>query len=281
MPSPAPEPRPHTLASDLSISLPGLAKIVNPQSASSETPGPAADFGDQVLAVCRLLERWRAEENALIEKDPDEFPPTNWRAVGQLFVFLGLGGLTILIQSWLKFVQGPATSALFITLLAITLGASVVLTLHAPGFFQRQFWRAVWSIFRKKKDNYPFTALHRKTERDLAALPRLASFTDPLLSAVQERLTIVESELRDRLGMLGGNSALPSFVGLSVGVWSAWKSFQGGPNLLSTSFLAGSIGVLWLTGYSFHLRFSVFELSRCRALLALEVGRRKASAATA
>lgn len=103
-----------------------------------------------------MLERWRKEANAQIVSDPNEFPDSNWRALGYAVTFFALAEVVVLTQSWLKFVQGIPTAVLYMCLLAICGGAGLVQAFHFMDIFNPQFWRATRSLF-KKTDNYPFT----------------------------------------------------------------------------------------------------------------------------
>lgn len=237
---------------------------------------PAANssrFGAEVLQVCRLLEQWRAEEKRPIRSDPNEFPETNWRVMAQALFFFGAGGLVILTQSWLRFAQGWPTLGLYVVLLATCEGAGLVLFFHALRIFTRQFWRAAFS----PKDNYPFSSLILRTERELSATEDLDRFSDAIVQGVQERLSILEGDLRERLTLLGGNSAVPTVLSLATAVWSTWKSWHEELTVIWIIALAAAVGILWMTAFTLKLRFSLLELTRCRALLSLELARRKAS----
>lgn len=238
--------------------------------------GGAKAFEDQVTELCLKLESWRKAERKLEDSDPDEIPGPNWRVAGQALTFFALGSAVVLVQSSLKFVQGFFSFALYMLLLAICGGASLVLELRALHIFERRYWKAVVAPFRTK-DNYPFTPLLRRTERDFLGLTEIQRYSDAVVKAVEERLGLLDTELRERLGLLGGNSAFPAIVGFATTIWSALKSLQTEKSMVTIAALIGSILVLLLTGYAFRLRFSLFELTRCRTLLALELARRKSS----
>jgi hypothetical protein len=246
---------------------------------STELPSDAAskegDFGSQILEVCWVLEAWRKEENQRMAEDPNDLPETDWRVAAQALFFLGAGGLVLFLQSWLNFVQGYATLGLYFILFAICMGTSIVLMLHAAGLFSARFWRALWTTFTTRT-NFPFAPLTVRIERNVAAVPRLASFSDHVLRATAEHLSSTEARLRDGLVLLGGNSSLPALVALVAGVWGGWRSFWGQISLLSMATLAGAIVVFWLSAYALNSRFSLFELTRCRELIAFELTRRKA-----
>jgi hypothetical protein len=246
----------------------GLACSAN---ASAQVP---STFEVQVTELTLKLESWRKAEQKFEAADPDEMPDPDWRVAGQALAFLVLGSLVVLAQSSFKFVQGFATRGLYMSLLVICGGAALVLVLHAMHMFERRYWRAFFSPFRSK-DNYPFTPLIRRNERDFLAIRDLETFGDVVVSTVHERLGLLESELSQRLTLLGGGTAFPAIVGFATTIWSGFKSLQVERSIISIAALIGAILVMLLTGYAFRLRFSVFELTRCRMLLALEISRRR------
>jgi hypothetical protein len=232
-------------------------------------------FTDELGSLCRKLEQWRGQQKAIVIPDPNEFPKFDWRVGRQSVVFYVLGELVVLAQSWFKFAnEDDWTLWLYITLLAICGGAGTVLMVQAQRIFSRQFLRAVRSIFRPT-DNYPFTPLMREMDRDLAAAPMLAMYSDALLRAARDRILIEETELRERLTILGGSSPLAFILSVLTGVWAAWQSLQKERSIVTMLLLAAGIGVLCLTFYAVKLRFSLFELTRCRGVLDLELAVRE------
>lgn len=234
----------------------------------------AESFEEKVTQLCLQLEAWRKTEREFEKTDPDELPGPDWKVAGQSLTFFVLGSVVVLVQSWLKFVEGWFTLSLYAILLAICGGASLVLELHALHVFEARYWKEFFSFFRSK-DNYPFTPLLGRNTRDFLALKSLERFDDSIVQAVQERFGLLESELRERLSLLGGSSPLPAVLGFATTIWSAFKALQVERSAITIAALIGAILVMLLTGYAFRLRFSVLELARCRALLALEIARRK------
>jgi hypothetical protein len=237
------------------------------------TPPAPISFGTKVLEVCRVLERWRAQQLADRRPGPSEFPDYNWRLAFQGFVFLGVGGVIILLQSWIKFVQDFFGLGIYMTLLAICEGAGLVLVFAATGMFTKPFWRAVRGIFRKT-DNYPFTPLIREIEADNSASLLFAGYSKELISAANQRIQLEEAELRERLNLLGSGTPLPLILTLATGIWAGWKSYRDEKSSVAMIILAASIVALWLVSYSFVLRFQLLELTRCRTLLDFEIARR-------
>jgi hypothetical protein len=227
-------------------------------------------FTQDLTALCRELEQWRTRQKKLAVPSADEFPIYDWRVARQGIFFLVLAQITVLVQAWFKFVDDVGTLVLFMSLLAISGGAGIVLLLHAQGFFSRAFWRAAWGIFRPK-ENYPFTPLIREIERDLEATPLLARYSDALLRGACDRIAIEETELKERLTLFGGSSPIAFVLTLLTSIWAAWQSLQKERSLLGMAILAAGICALSLTFYTIKLRFSLFELTRCRGMLDLEL----------
>jgi hypothetical protein len=231
-------------------------------------------FEGQLISLCRLLEQWRADCNTESAADPDDFPDPNWRVAGRSLIFFALGQIAIFEQSRLNYVHGIPTLCLYIMLLAVCSGAFLVLLFHALGVFERQFWRALKLIF-KKKSNYPFTPLIRSIETDLAAAKMLSSFSDEIVTVVRERLGVNESELRDRLAIMLGQPSLTVLAGLLAGAWAGWKGLHRGDGTMAILLCALSIILFTLSVFGFRLRVALLELTRCRAMLSLEIARRK------
>jgi hypothetical protein len=239
----------------------------------TQPPLPAS-FAAKVVEICRILERWRKQQLADRRPAASEFPDYNWRLAFQGFVFLGLGGVIILLQSWIKFVHDFLGLGIYMTLLAICEGAGLVLVFAATGILTGQFWRAVLGIFRKTH-NYPFTTLIGEIEADAAASSLVLGYSQELLTAANQRILHEETELRERLTILGSGTPLPLILTLATGIWAGWKSYRDEKSFVTMIILGASIGVLWLISYSFMLRFELLELTRCRAFLDFEIARRQ------
>jgi hypothetical protein len=234
-------------------------------------------FDDQLVGLCRLLEKWRKASNAEPLPDPHDFPDPEWRPGGYGIAFLALGEVAIVQQSRLNYVQDIPTLLLYICLLAICGGASIVLVLHASGLLKRQFWQAIRRLFRKT-DNYPFTQLIRTIERDIVAAGKLTDFPDNVVAVAHERIGAEEIELRDRIAIFVGQPSVVVLGGLLGGAWASWKSYNVGAGVVEILLFLISIGLFTFTVYGFRLRVALLELTRCRGMLSLEIARRKARA---
>ena len=231
-------------------------------------------FEGQLVSLCRLLEQWRAESKTERTQIPDDFPETRWPAARRSLIFFALGQIAILEQSRLNYVREIPTLALYLVLLAICGGAFSVLLLHALGIFDRQFWRAA-KLMLKKKDNYPFTPLVRSIETDLVAAKKLSSFSDNILKVAYQRIGGEESELRDRIAIMLGQPSLTVLGSLLTGAWASWTSLHRGNTTIAILLCGLSIILSILSAYGFRLRIALIELTRCQAMLSLEIARRK------
>jgi hypothetical protein len=227
-----------------------------------------------LVSLCRLLEQWRADCNSESAADPDDFPNPNWRAAGLSLIFFVLGQIVILEQSWLNHAPGSFPPARYFVLLAVCGITCLVFMFHTVGLFERRFWRALSLTFRGKS-NCPFTPLIRNIATDLAAAKKLSSFSDEIVVAARERLGVQESELRDRIAILLGQPSLTASAGLLAGAWATWKGFHNGDGTMPILLCGLSITLCLLSMDGFRLRIALVELTRCQAMLSLEIARRK------
>jgi hypothetical protein len=234
------------------------------------------DFDRSLVALCRLLEQWTAERQSVMAAAPDEFPPFNRKAAVHVLIFAALFGVGMaeqkMLMSWgFKTAQGFAA---LLMLIALIVGA-LLLVFEATGVLTKRFWRALFSTF--KKDNYPFTQLVGFLTFDLSATEKLSPFSTDVLEAGEKRISIEESDLRERLSTGFGNPSLLVMLGLLAGLSSAWKSYYAEQSILNTAVFFGSIGALGLALQIMRMRVALFELGRCRGLVLLEIARRKAA----
>ncbi len=145
------------------------------------------------------------------------------------------------------------------------------------GLAQAKFWRAVLYIFKRRPDNYPFTSLHNCLDHDLRQQARLGKYSAHVLVAAEHRISQEEGELRERLNAIIGTPTIFVILGALAGVLTAWENYHtklGSP--VGGTIFAVSIITLLVGFWGLRLRIALTELSRCRALLSLEIARRSA-----
>jgi hypothetical protein len=243
---------------------------------ASSAPNPA-DFEKELLELCHVLEQWRAERKAIEESEFKEFLPLNWRAALYSACFFALCRLTVVAAKFFKIPDyNLGASLLALALLFSFLGCALFFAVRAAGLGTAQFWRTIFEEF-KNKDNYPFAPLLNGLRADFSAADRLRPFSTNTLIAAQERITLEETELGNRITSIVGSPALLATFGLFGVIWTAWKNLHAEMNPVTWLIFAGTILTFILAAYGAHLRLSLFELTRCRALLGLEIARRKAA----
>jgi hypothetical protein len=235
-------------------------------------------FDTDVVAVCEALEQWRKDVRASEEQSPDEFPAFDWRAAVQgLLLYAVFGTALLIFVSWREsgeyYGRGPR-AILSLTLIISGAVGAIVLFVGATGVGTKRYWRAFHVNFIKQ-DNFPFTQLTHGLQRQLAERSLFDRFPTPLLEAVHERIVIEETERRERLNAVLGNTSFFVLFSLITGVWSAWKSYHSNADFGTKALLGGSLLALGLAIYGTKLRFALFELNRCRSFLSLEIARRK------
>jgi hypothetical protein len=241
-------------------------------------PDAPTSFDTDLCALVRDLQRWRADCAAEPPPD-DDFPPLDIRALLQGAAFLAAHfilqtfalpqGRPVLANSpiWLAIVAGT---------LLLSFGYGIFLVaVKAHGMHQVRFWRALRPS-KEGKDPFPFEPMHGMLERDLRATRRLEPYSLSVLHAAKERFTLIEETLRVRLNGFFGNPSLLVLSGLLGAIWTAWERYSASGGTFTLLLLTGSIGVFVLGLYGAKLQISLADLTRCRALLTLEIARRSA-----
>ncbi len=233
-------------------------------------------FADSLISLCKVLEVWRAEQNAIDRNKPDEFPEPNWKEIGYSIVFYSIGAASLLVRNWVTSAHSATASICYLVSFAICGIAGIALALRGSGIAKRQFIAGIRSLF-SKKENYPFTQLVQEITRDATAAQRLLPFTLEQLKHGLDRINVEETELRERITTLVGQPSLVVLAGLLASVWATWKSYHSGSGYFEIALVLVSIGAFAFAAYGFRLRVSLFELIRCRALLAFEIAAREDS----
>lgn len=230
-----------------------------------------------------MVEQWRAECLTADAPGPNDFPEMKWKVMVQAFAFFGLTGTASLEHSFIKETNNALALLIIFVATVISVISGIFLSLDAWGVFSAQFWRATWSLFgrrSKKPDNYPFTHLKQRLEKDFDGAARLKPFPDAVLVIANNRFAADEGELRDRLTMFFGGAPIVMFVGLLATVWTSWQSFQLHFNVLTSAILSTSVLVMFFSVFGVKFRVALFELTRSRAMISLELARRKHSQAS-
>lgn len=240
-------------------------------------PGsPPSRFVSQLLNLCGELESWRSDEKTAAKNSVRGFPPFEWKAGIQSLVFF----ITFLISSYsFRWVQSAhniyATLAIVIAALISFPAAPILFIFQACGVAKGQFWRALFSFRSRPKDNYPFTPLATGLRYDAHHGIRLQRFRTETLKCMLNRISEEDSELRERLTVFVGTPTPLIVFGIIGGLFPAWESFHSHPGSVGQSALFfASIASLLVSLYGVHLRGALFELTRCRSLLSLEIARR-------
>ena len=239
-------------------------------------PVTETSFGETMIALCRELEQWRTECQSDLDASSDSLPPWDWKAASHSLIF----GIGFLLASYaVPFVASqPSTVAKLALILSLTVSFAawaVFLFFGAFGMAKRKFWSALWASFVIPKDNYPFTSLLRCIEHELGQQERLRPFPESILRAAEQRIHLEETELRERLNATVGTPTLLVLFGIGTGTVTSWNNYHSHPHSwINGLIFAGSILALLIGAYGLKLRISLIELSRCRALLALEMARR-------
>ncbi|HTB81464.1 MAG TPA: hypothetical protein VK717_11315 [Opitutaceae bacterium] len=253
-----------------------MSDSIEPDHSASAAHSPG-DFEKELLALCGVLEQWRAEQKVIEKAKLNEFLPLNWRAALYSACFFALFRLTAAAVKFFKIPDHNLGASLpVLTLLLFFLGCALLFAVRAAGFGTGQFWRTIFEEL-KNKDNYPFAPLLNGLRVDFSATDRLRPFSTHTLVAAQERISLEEATLGDQITSIVGSPNILAVLGLFGVIWAAWKDLSGQMNPLTWIIFAGTIIALILAAYGAHLRLSLFELTRCRALLSLEIARRNAA----
>lgn len=246
----------------------------------AQVDAASSSFDADLGTLLGDLKRWRIE-CAAEPPAPDDFPPLDVRAFCQ-----GAGLLAVhFILEALAFPSGhPAVNnslawlAVVIGTLLLSLGSGAFLvSVKAHGMHQRRYWRAAWHSFNEN-DQFPFEQMRSMLDRDLHAARRLEPYSLAILQTGRDRFSMMEETLRARLTTFFGNPSLLVLSGLLGAIWTAWEKYSAGGGTFNLLLLAGSIGLFLLGLYGAKLQISLADLTRCRALLSLEIARRMAGA---
>lgn len=246
----------------------------SPQQASPANPS-AKSFEDELISLCRVLEQWREE----VRNDPTQNEPfvLNRRAMWHsviLFASYGLAGLLFLLIDRSRY-PSAYLIAYLTGIVAMVVGFSVFFV-QATALGSKRFWQETLQDF-SKADNYPFEMLRGNLQADFAAIEKLSSCSKHALVTVQERLNLLESQLRERVTSVIGTPHLFFFAGLAAAAFTAWQSFHTQNSTATMVVFACSLLVFPFAIYGARLRLSLVELTRCRSLIALEIARRTSS----
>ena len=208
---------------------------------------------------------------------PDNSGPIDWHGMRHGLVFFVLCCVTILTYGWQKYNNPPPAKLLFVLSAAFGF-AAMTLVLRASGAFKRrapQPERESMQSRPRGSGMFPFYTLRYKIEDDCDSVARLARFSDDLLSLACERIRHEESHLRDVATVVFGSVPAVFVLGIPAAIWSAWESTHGKFTILTLMILVAAIVGVFLSAYGIYQRLSVFDLSRSRELVELEIARRR------
>jgi len=163
-----------------------MSDSIEPDHSAAAAHSPT-DFEKDVVALCGVLEQWRAELKTAEKLPPDESPRFDRRAACYALCFFILYWLATTAASFVK-TNIFASHLLSIAALAF-LATSPLFILRATGLRTRQSWRALFTELLVK-DNYLFTGLLERLRTDFSATSRLRPFSTCTLITVQERITL-------------------------------------------------------------------------------------------
>jgi hypothetical protein len=250
-----------------------MSDVESPREETDLPVSKAGRFTEDLIALCKVLEVWRTDQNAIDRNRPDEFPEPNWKQIGYSIIFYAIGAASLLVRSWVSSTHSTTASMIYSVSFITCELTGCALVLRGSGIAKRQFISGIKSLF-SKKENYPFTQLIQEIARDATAAQRLSLFTLEQLKHGLERINVEETELRERITTIVGQPSLVVLAGLLASVWATWKSYHSGSGYLEIALVLISIGAFAFAAYGFRLRVSLFDLIRCRALLAFEIAAR-------
>jgi hypothetical protein len=243
----------------------------DPVQAPTRTPS-SQSFEGELLSLCHVLERWRAERKIALAAQ-DDFPPFDWRAARMAAFFFVTYWLAVFALPFAR--QSLWAQVVAIVVMAISVAAgSVLFGLQATGIATTQFWRGLWRLV-STKDNYPFTSVLAALKIDFAATEKLQPFSTPVLRTARERFALEESDLKERITLIVGNPTLVAILGLLAAAWAPLQGLQTPLTKTTVALSIVSAVAFLITVYGARLRIALLELTHCRGLLSLEIARRK------